>query len=89
MRENLIAVIKGFQAKQTGEGESGRNEITLGGEGEITLTFGYGYHDGDKVVVWLFTPGDASNSYTPIERDMHVVCVEEAVDEFLAFYKLS
>lgn len=87
MRDNLIAFIKAFQTKQ--DGVSGRNEVTLGCVGEITLTFGYGYHDADKVIVWWFKFENRNGVPEPIEDRMEELSVEDAVDAFLKMYGLD
>jgi len=77
MRDNLISFIKEFVHSQNGT--TNRNEILLGSKDEIQLKFGYGYHSPSKVLVYT---GSGDNSA------MHLATIEDAVDEFMKFYKL-
>ena len=70
MREALLAFIKSVQAAVVSE-QGFRHEFRLKMIDYPSLTFGYGYHSADKVVVWL-----------DVDHEK-VVTPEEAVDILL------
>lgn len=81
INEHLVAFVKAVQAKAIEGG--GRQELTLGSlfgtsakDTQPSLTFGYGYYDGDKVL-WR------------IGQKVEQLSAEDAVDRFLAFHRLN